>query len=137
MTVSALGDVPHLPHGLVPIAQGDQRPGEVLDEGHCVRSVGVAEQLGRLSRDRSGEYPIAYGREVDVGTEEVRPPPNRRLDSARLVSPHQGLGDPSPGPAVRARCQVGQVFREWSAHRAIGLKVVTEYEPRRGRPLDD
>ncbi len=52
-----VGDVPHLSLGLLPLPQGDQRPGEVLDEGHGVGNIGVAQHLGGLPLDRSGEDP--------------------------------------------------------------------------------
>jgi hypothetical protein len=86
-----------------------------------VRNVGVSQHLGGLPRDRSAEHPVAHRRQVRVGTEEVRPPPDRRPDPARLMSTHQGLGDPSPGPAVRARRQVGEVLGEWPVDRAVGV----------------
>jgi hypothetical protein len=121
------------------LSKCDQRSAEVLDIGHGMRNVGVAQALSRLPCDRPGKHPVTDGRLVNVGAEEVGCSPDRRPDSARFVSPQQRLGNLRPDPATRASREVGQVFCERSVHRAICVKIVTVYEPRprRGRPFDD
>jgi hypothetical protein len=72
--------VPHLPQGLVALAESDQRPAEVLDVGHGVGKVGVAEDLSRLPCNRPSEDPVTDGRLTAMWAEVVGPSPDRRLD---------------------------------------------------------
>jgi hypothetical protein len=134
-----VGDVPHLTQGFLTRSKGDERPGEVLDVGHRVGNVGIPQHLGGPPLDRPGEDPVAHRRQVHVRAEEIRSPSDRRSDPSRLVGSQERLSDPGSRPAVRSRGPMRKVLGEWSVHGAVGVEVVSEYEPRPGccRSLDD
>ena len=113
-------------------AEGRQAGRDVGDVAVGVWQVRVADEVGAFAGDGVGEDPLAERRPGgDAGTEEVRRPPDRDPDAARLGGREQLLGHRRPGSALDGRGGEREIFGHLRAcGRAVAIEVLQAHQQR-------
>ena len=131
--------MPHLSQRLIPRAECDQIPGEIVDECVGVWRVNVAQQVDRRALERRPEDAIPHRCIRDTRAVEVGCPSDHRSDLLVSMSQQDVTGHLCSHLAFAAGGGGRHFLVHWGHHWPVHVKVVRVHQlrVRLGRGLDD